>query len=433
MSSLSERFRKDPRVRARILADPGLRSKIDASLLPVKYQRARRNQQIRQRRFSDPTLVTEQKTQADLEDEARQAAEYKYGADERELQGQIDTSPQQQANIKAANDDYQARAKEIADRLANVNTAVQGQVAAAKSADETRDAANRAEIQAQQAKEAEVRGSGVDSSVSDLAAKAAAGRQNMLDTFGAQQGLQNYAAQELLGRRSLAAQNEFNTLGTQETNRRNQLARKLSALRGEKGHYRSSLLAEQRQKERDQLNIMNTLGLNRQKAEQDAVSEAASQKLSAAKYASDLDYKNRSLNSQNAYRDAQLDLAERRLTSKGSDGGGSDKKEEAIKYRADISSAAGDIKTILETARREGDKLSTSQLRTVLNKRYKDNNVVNAAMDLYYRKGLSPSNRKILTEQGYGVPKKWTQNYKPYKKKSLKDVKKKVNGETNIG
>lgn len=425
--SLAERMQKDAKLRARVLANPGLRSKIDSSLLPEKYQRARAANIYRKRYASDPSMVTEQKTQADLDREAKAAADVRYGQDERDMQDSINASPQQQANIQVASDEYQKRNDEIAKRLGDVHSQVQGVVGVAKAEDIKRDDSLRAELEAEQAKDSALRGAPIDSSVSAAAVKASQGRQGALDTFGVQQAIQQSSAQDVLGKRALAAKTEFGEYGRQEQNRLRDTIRKRGLLQREKGDYQTKYQADARQSERDYKNQRSAIALNQTEAQQDADAKEAQQQLDALEFNADQSYKN----SQLALGAGRLSESERAArareqiaASKGV-GGTSPaarerKKQQAIAYRDKISGAAADIKTILDTAKKKGTDLSTSQIRLLLRKQYESDSVVNAAMDLHFRGGLSPKNREALTEQGYGVPQEWKSKYKPLKSKKVR-------------
>lgn len=65
-------------------------------------------------------------------------------------------------------------------------------------------------------------------------------------------------------------------------------------------------------------------------------------------------------------------------------------------------------------------KLTESEIRATLRKRYKDADIANAAMDLAILGHVSPENQRRLKAKGIGVPKQWLP--KKARKTSLEDV-----------
>ena len=253
----------------------------------------------------------------------------------------------------------------------------------------------------------------------------------MLDTFGAHQGLQNYEAQSRLASSASAQKTREGDDKAEEAGYRRKLIRDLATAKSDKGQYMTDFARQAREGEREYQLSNKTIDLNSTKAATDALTDQAklAQDAEESKFNKWLKQQQLGLDSGRLNETIRHNQAMEQKSKTGSPKDRVKLRKEAIKYRSDISRAAGDIKTILAKAKENGIKIDSSGLRTVLNKQYKDSNVVNSAMDLYYRGGLSPANREVLKQQGYGVPQKWVSKYK--KPKSLKKVK--AGGEMNLG
>jgi hypothetical protein len=93
--SLAQRAKKDPKLKARALANPGLRSKLPASMLPAEM----RNRRALNQRLKQPITQGSSITEGDLARESKAAMQVKYGDVEQGQRQRVQEEQQRQRDF----------------------------------------------------------------------------------------------------------------------------------------------------------------------------------------------------------------------------------------------------------------------------------------------------------------------------------------------
>lgn len=181
--TLAQRIASDPKLKAKYLANPGLRSKLPDSMLSPA-QRAQRQSNA----FNNaPVTPGSNVTNRALGVEANNAAMLQFGSERQGLQTQ---QAQAQQLGRDQNDWYAAYRNELAAHAANtqaITAAAVGQDQALQAGVRPLDNAQSAEQQAAMQKQAAIQGTTVDPSLTTTASNASQVRQSMLAGYGALQ------------------------------------------------------------------------------------------------------------------------------------------------------------------------------------------------------------------------------------------------------
>jgi hypothetical protein len=451
--SLAQRIAADPKLKAKYLSNPGLRSKLpDSALTPDLLKR-------RQTNTYNKTPITPGSgvTNAQLNRDMQQAQSVRYGQAEQALKQQGVGTMQL---ARSEQDWYGAYQRELAQHAQNqqainaqanaANVALQagiGQVGQAQTAQTQQNSNQSAALSGTQA-----------TNFGPEQAQAQAVRAQMAQGLGSLQvatGAANarYAdalAGPVVGAQRLSALQRTGQDFQKILGQGQQLAREKGAY-GEE--YKSGRVAD----EFKNVLAQQTLGLDTAKA-QAQTQAAASQRSEtrrAHKASEAVAQGNLGVAKSRVQLAAEKDALQRKNRTGPYAPGGSkstaahDRKVQAnTKTRSSIQTASSDAR-YLKTQKipvrgpdgkpeeKDGKptgrtrKLTETEIRAALRKRYKDADVANAAMDLAILGHVSPENQRRLKAKGIGVPKEWLP--KKARKKSITDVARGGAGVSTLG
>jgi hypothetical protein len=434
--TLGDRIAADPKLKARYLNDPGLRSKLDPKFLTPAQRKVRQTNAYNAIPITEGSSVTNQQLAA----EAASATRVRYGPQEQALQ------TQQQRATSLGNDQnswYDAYRAELATHAANTQAIGAAAVAqdqqlaqGARGLDQTQATAQQQQMQA----DAATRGGTVDPSLAKTASDASAVRQQMLAGFGSQQAATGAAHSQYADTLAhVVAPTQQLQARAQSANKVQDIVNQITALQGDKGAYDQSYRTGRVTDEQKTVLSKQALGLDVQKAQTTAALGAARIKEthrattvrrqtadanrtaqqnspSAQKTQADLDFfkKHGYYPPTGSPKGAKTDAAHTRKTAAND------------KTRSTITTAKADaayLKTQKIPVRGPDGKpqvssdgktptgatrtLTEPEIRAALRKKYKDADIANAAMDLALLGHISPENQRRLRARGIGVPRDW--------------------------
>lgn len=376
-------------------------------------------------------------TEDTLNQNVQAATDLQFGGAQAALQGQVGVHQQMQANIPAWFQEYQNALAQSTNRTqqAYAGAAQVGQQTAATAG--ALDAQQRAALgQAAQA-DAATRGATVDPALAAQGQQAAASRQAMMAAqTGLTAGLGAAETAYRSNREVVGAGQKLSARQDEATRGRNLGVQAIDLAR-QKG----SAAATTRQKlidaEHTKLLENKAFGLNEQKAAADVqIKTAGLQERRRARVTS-ARQRSASLGLQGAtaaetarHHRTEERLAAQRLAKAGGEKGltpaqRAARAKDAQKTKTAIDTAAADVKTLRGTAvpvttpdgkvetGKDGKptqrtrKLTESEIRAGIRKKYKDRDIANAAMDLAVNGYVSPVNQRRLKARGLKVPKEW--------------------------
>lgn len=430
--TLAQRIAADPALKAKYLANPGLRSKLPDSML-TPQQRAQRQQNAYN---AAPVTPGSSLTNRGLGVEANNAALTQYGAERQGLQTQ---QAQAQQLGRDQNDWYASYRAELAAHAANVqavNAAAVQQISGLQQGVRGLDNAQSSEQLAAMQKDAAIRGATVDPSLASTASNASQVRQAALAGFGSQQanvGAANSRYADTLA--TVVAPTQELQARAQAANRVSQAGAQLTDLGRREGAYKANYTSGRVADEQKNVLAQQALGLDVTKAANTAAEAQA--RIKETHRSTTLSHKDRQaqLNSPAAQKTKQqVDFFNKHgyYPSTGSPKAGgktaaSKARQVAAndKIRVNITTAKADAAHLRQQAvpvrtpdgKVEVDKdgkptnrtrkLTEAEIRAGLRKKYKDADVANAAMDLALLGHVSPENQRRLRARGIGVPKAW--------------------------
>jgi hypothetical protein len=420
--SLAQRIKADPKLRAKYLGNPGLRSKLPDNMLPPDLLKRRQANTFNRAPITPGSSVTNQQLAQDI----RNAQTIRYG--------QADQALKQQALgtlglAKSEQDWYGAYQRELAQHAVNTqainaqanatNLALQqgiGQVGQAQTSqlqgDANASAAQRGTTAANLAPEQ---------------AQAQAVRAQMAQQLGAQQVAAGAAntryATALAG--PVASAQKLSALERSGQDFRGILS-KAQQLALEKGAYAEDYKSQRVADEAKNVLAQQALGLDVQKAKTTASTNAA--RIDIARGVDPVTGKKIVKPKSPAAKKTEADLAFFRRhgyypptgppkAGKTSTAAHGRQVAANTKTRSQITTASSDARylrtQVIPVRDAQGKatgktrKLKEPEIRAALRKKYKDADIANAAMDLALLGHVSPENQRRLRARGIGVPKKW--------------------------
>ncbi len=267
--SLDQRIRTDAKLRARVLKNPGLRSKLSDATL-AKYAPAQAKSRALTKRLATPIAPGSAITERDLAHEAQAAQTVKYGPLESDFAQQIGRSQQVERDTGTFYDQYlQLQAQ----HAAAVQAFQQGaqQALAQTAAGVTGLAGTQAQALQQQAnQQAATQGVAPAGDLTGLASQAAATRQTLMGTFQGEQALTGAAANTYAsGQVPIAGAQKLSALA-QARGRTGDLQKRQTDLRREEGAFNQQFRQERRGEEFKNQLALGALNLQGAKAQADA-------------------------------------------------------------------------------------------------------------------------------------------------------------------
>jgi hypothetical protein len=256
---LAQRVAHDPKLLARALATPGLRSK-----LPAKYlTRAQRQQRTMNTRLAAPITAGSSITERDLAHQADAATNVQYGPQEAALRQQLGVAQTRQRDTGGFYDQYIAQLAANRKAISDQQQATQAQLGQISAGITGLAGTEGAALQQQANQRAAGQGVAQAGDLSSMASNAAATRQALVGSYQAQQAQQGAAANQYAG--TLA-----NVVGpgqklgalAQAQGRVGDIRQKQTDLAGLRGAYNQKYRGEQRQAEAKLVLARQTLAGN---------------------------------------------------------------------------------------------------------------------------------------------------------------------------
>jgi hypothetical protein len=359
-----------------------------------------------------------------------------YGGQEQEISGQRAVSAQMQRNIPAWYQDYQNALAMATQQRQGAYAGAQAAQANTAASSSALDAQQRAQTgQAMQA-DAATRGATVDPALAVQSQQAAASRRGTLDQMSSLTAATGAAEVAYGANRQVVGAGQKLSAQLGEAQRGRNIDTAAQELAGEKGQYATSTRQKLIDSEHTKQLENKAFGLNVEKAKADVQIKTASlANQRAARVTSNRNAdQSRGISAQRAAETArhnrtQEQTAAARLAK--TKAGGltpaqrAARAKEALKTKGQIDTAAADVKTLRGTAvpvttpdgkvevGKDGKptqrtrKLTESEIRAGIRKKYKDRDIANAAMDLAINGYVSPVNQRRLKARGLKVPKEW--------------------------
>lgn len=411
--TLAQRIAADPALKAKYLANPGLRSKLPDSALTPAQRKVRQANAFNAAPITEGSTVTNKQ----LAQEAANATQLRYGQQEQALGAQ-----QQRAQSlgRDQNDWYAAYRAELAQHASNAQqigaaaVAQDAQLAqGARGLDQSQSDAQLKQMQA----DAATRGGTVDPSLAQTASNASAVRQQMLAGFGSQQAATGAAHSQYADTLAhVVAPAQQLQAQAQASNRVQDILNQITALQGDKGAYNQSYRTGRVADEQKTVLSKQALGLDVQKAQSaadlgaarvkethrattvrqrtaDANRQAQLNSPSAQKTAQEVAY----FNKHGHYPSTGASNGAKGKVVKPTSGPGSINAGAESKIVSQVNTVAGLIKSSPKVDDK-GQPLTDAQIRAHLlngtNPTGKpiDPTIVNLAFDLARKGGLSPAN-----------------------------------------
>jgi hypothetical protein len=256
---VAARSRSDRAFLKKALADPGLRSKLDASQLPAAMRRRRELNA----RLNAPITAGSSTTERDLAHAAQAATSVRYGPQERQIGEQIGIAQTTERDTGSFYDEYQ---RQLAAHAANVAAFQQGaQQALAQTAQGITglSGAEGAAMQQQANAGAAQQGVAQAGNLMPDANAAAAVRQALIGSFQGQQALQGASANTYADTMAnVVAPTQKLSARAQAAGKTRDLRKTLTDLRAEEGAFNQQFRDTRRQDEFKNVLAQQTLGAN---------------------------------------------------------------------------------------------------------------------------------------------------------------------------
>lgn len=433
--TLAQRIAADPKLKAKYLSNPGLRSKLPDNMLTPAQRAQRQTNAFNNAPITDGSTVTNKQ----LGVEANNAATVQFGGERQQL-----TADQQRAQSlgRDMTDWYAAYRAELAAHATNARAI--GDAAVAQDAQLAQGArgldAQTNSAQAQQmAADAAIRGGTVDPSLAQTAANASQVRQQMLAGYGSAQAATGAARSQYADTLAhVVAPTQELQAKAQAANRVTAVGDQLKSLAEREGALKSSYSSGRIADEAKTVLSKQALNLDVTKAQTTAALGAArvkeTHRATTVRERTATANRNAQQNSPSAQK-TKADLAFFKqhgyYPSTGPKGAKTDaatarKVAANDKTRVNITTAKADAAHLKaqsipvrgvdgkvevgkdgKTPTGRTRKLTEAEIRSALRKRYKDADVANTAMDLALLGHISPENARRLRARGIGVPKAW--------------------------
>jgi hypothetical protein len=192
--TLAQRAKKDPKLLARVLKNPGLRSKLPASMLPADM----RNRRALNQRLKQPITEGSSITERDLARESKSAMDVKYGDVEQAQRQRVQEEQQRQRDFTGPGgfyDQYLHQMAENSKQVQNIGAATVGAGLAAQRGVAGLAGADFTQLQGQANQSAALNGVAPANDMTKVAADAASTRQALVGSFVSQQAAQAAATQ----------------------------------------------------------------------------------------------------------------------------------------------------------------------------------------------------------------------------------------------
>jgi hypothetical protein len=192
--TLAQRAKKDPKLLARVLKNPGLRSKLPTSMLPADMRNRRALNQRLKQPITDGSSITER----DLARESKSAMDVKYGPVEQAQGQRVQEEQQRQRDFTGPGgfyDQYLHQMAENSKQVQNIGAATVGAGLAAQRGVAGLAGADFTQLQGQANQSAALNGVAPANDMTKVAADAASTRQALVGSFVSQQAAQAAATQ----------------------------------------------------------------------------------------------------------------------------------------------------------------------------------------------------------------------------------------------
>lgn len=270
--TLAQRIAADPALKAKYLANPGLRSKLPDKFLTPAQRKVRQTNAYNKAPITEGSTVTNKQ----LAVEANDAATTQFGG----VRQQYTTDQQRAQSLgRDQNDWYDAYKAELATHAANVQTIGNNAVTqdaqlaqGVRGLDQSTTDAQQQQMQA----DAATRGGTVDPSLAQTASDASAIRQQMLAGFGSQQAAVGAAHSQYADTLAhVVAPTQQLQARAQASNKVDEMAARLATLAQREGALKSNYKAQRVSDEAKTVLSKQALGLDVQKAQTTAALGAA--------------------------------------------------------------------------------------------------------------------------------------------------------------
>lgn len=361
------------------------------------------------------------------------ATALQYGEADRALAGQRAVHQQQTAALPGYFQQYQDALRQAT----QVTAGAYGNAAAiqqnAANTTSVLDAQQQAALTGQMRTDAQARGATVDPAIAAQAQQAAMARRSTADAFTGLTGTLGAAETGFRANRQVVGAGQRLTAQRDEMNRGAAIEQQAGQLGREKGAF--AVTAKQKLQDAAHTKKLEeaAFGLSVQKAETDVASDQA--RLDEARRARETSDRNadqtRDLSAERVQLQREKDAYQRRnklgpYAPRAAKAGGAtaQQKKDAAKIRNNINTAAADARTLRganvdiedpKTRKPTGKtrKMTESEIRAQLRKRYKDADIANAAMDLAIKGYVSAENQRRLKDRGIKLPASWLPKRKP--------------------
>lgn len=357
------------------------------------------------------------------------ATALQYGGADQALAGQRGIHQQQTAAIPGYFQEYQAGLARATQAQQAANAMALGAQQNAINTSSALDAQQRAALTGQMQSDAAARGATVDPAIAATAQQAAAARRSTADaSLGLTAQLGGAEVGYRAGRQAVGAGQRLTAL-TDEARRGRAIEGQQLALNREKGAF--AVATKQKMQEAAHTRELENkaFGLNVAKAEADVAADRA--RIQESRRARTTTNRNvdQSRAQQRAIAERRLaeseranrrreELAAARLRTTAKTKPDKQAAKDAAKVRNNVNTAAADARTLRNAPIQIKDpktnkptgktrKLTESEIRANLRKRYKDADVANAAMDIAILGHIGPVNARRLRKRGITVPKAW--------------------------
>ncbi len=421
MASLAQRLAADPKLKAKYLANPGLRSKLPSSMLTAK-QRGQRSANTAAKKPVTPgsTLTTGQ-----LATEAKAAADVRYGPQERALGVERARAVQAGTDMGGFYEQYQAELAKHAQNTQAINQQALGQMAAVSGGLTALDQGTLTARQGEANTSAQQRGASA-ANQGPGASNASLVRQQALAGFANQQAATGAATNRYADTRANVV------TPTQQLQARAQSARgvkdigdKLTGVAADRGAFDLNYRAGRTSDEAKNVLALQALGTGMEKALLTS-EDKRKQRVTTNRNAD----QSRTLTANTNAQRLKLEAERVRIAKANAGGKGSAAaKKTSDKATTSIRTAAADIQGVRGKPQPKRDPLgkplpaptdpktglptgapaptyipTDQQIRTEIRRKYKDVDIANAAMDLALNGYISPTNVRRLRERGVAVP-----------------------------
>jgi hypothetical protein len=425
--SLAQRVSADPKLRAKYLKNPGLRSKLPDRLLTPELRKVRAANTYAKTPITPGSSVTNSQLARDIQS----AQTVRYGPAETALKQQAIGTAQTGQAIGDWYGSYQRELQQHATNTQAINQAANASNLALQQGITGIGQQQAAGLQAGANQDAAQRGT-TAANLGPEATQALAVRQQMAQGLGSQQ-VATGAAQSRYAdtMANIVAPSQRIQAGTMNALDMRKVLGSALDLAREKGAYGEEYESQRVADEFKNILAGQALGLDVEKAKSAASTSAA--RIDIARGVDPVTGKKIVKPKSPTAKKTEADLAFFRQhgyyppTGPPKAAGGRSASEvaahrskvkENTKTRTNITTAASDARYLKtqkvpirdpKTNKPTGKtrNLSQKEIRATLRKRYKDADIANAAMDLAILGHISPENQRRLRARGIGVPKSW--------------------------